>query len=510
MTMGKKGVKSQAAAHIGIGTDREVTRGTYTLDQIYKDQTLDRMDYRGKPETWASGYYIDDNYAEGTDEAGGVNQARSSPVQIAPSYNIVKGSYASRTNTQTALFLIDDQNRLFSYGENSNGWQGRFNIATGNQINGSWREVQSNGLYRAYGIQTDGTLWSWGYNNGGQLGLNDRNNRSSPQKIGSDTDWMSIHSWQNGDHSPVMFARKSNYMLYSWGGGDGWGKLGHNENIYRSSPVQLGNNTQGQWVDFHQGRYNCWGIQQETNGERNMHVWGEGPSGQLSQGNRSNRSSPYQVGGSYWAKCINLNDAQNSYGIRTDGSHWMWGNNSYGQLGQGDRYPRSSPVLLPGNYDHIVSKSKTVWAFGGGTNTVWAWGRNDGPKYCGVPFGNSVWYPMQIPGEWDRRYGIGTNGTTMFLVKSDDYGNSGLWGWGKKNYGQLGILNNQSDWSFPQHIFDNIDMAPFYYGQNAQGLWPENNGKEDRYRTCYIQRRAGMVPVYSKNRFGHESWYPAP
>ena len=44
-------------------------------------------------------------------------------------------------------------------------------------------------------IKTDGTLWTWGDNDKGLLGLNQGGNpanRSSPTQVGTDTTWSTI------------------------------------------------------------------------------------------------------------------------------------------------------------------------------------------------------------------------------------------------------------------------------------------------------------------------------
>ena len=41
---------------------------------------------------------------------------------------------------------------------------------------------------KAWGLKTDNTLWVWGQNVEGQMGLNDQVNRSSPTQIPG-TDW---------------------------------------------------------------------------------------------------------------------------------------------------------------------------------------------------------------------------------------------------------------------------------------------------------------------------------
>ena len=41
-------------------------------------------------------------------------------------------------------------------------------------------------------LKTDGTLWGWGLNTNGQLGIGDITNRSSPVQVGGLTTWMSV------------------------------------------------------------------------------------------------------------------------------------------------------------------------------------------------------------------------------------------------------------------------------------------------------------------------------
>ena len=41
-------------------------------------------------------------------------------------------------------------------------------------------------------VKTNGTLWAWGSNDGGQLGLNSKTNYSSPVQVGSDTSWYKM------------------------------------------------------------------------------------------------------------------------------------------------------------------------------------------------------------------------------------------------------------------------------------------------------------------------------
>ncbi len=61
-------------------------------------------------------------------------------------------------------------------------------------------------------IKTDGTLWVWGQNNYGQLGLGNGINRSSPVQVGALTNWYQVST-----NSRVVAAIKTNGTLWGWG-----------------------------------------------------------------------------------------------------------------------------------------------------------------------------------------------------------------------------------------------------------------------------------------------------
>ena len=50
-------------------------------------------------------------------------------------------------------------------------------------------------------VKTDGTLWSWGYGGYGRLGVNNNVHYSSPVQIGSSTDWISVSTQKRTSHA---------------------------------------------------------------------------------------------------------------------------------------------------------------------------------------------------------------------------------------------------------------------------------------------------------------------
>jgi len=92
-------------------------------------------------------------------------------------------------------------------------------------------------------VKTDGTLWTWGYNHVGQLGLGDTTNICSPVQVGSLTNWAEVRGGYNW-----MMGLKTDNTLWGWGrsgynavNGTGTGSGANLANL--SSPVQIGSDT---------------------------------------------------------------------------------------------------------------------------------------------------------------------------------------------------------------------------------------------------------------------------
>jgi alpha-tubulin suppressor-like RCC1 family protein len=102
---------------------------------------------------------------------------------------------------------IKDDGTLWTWGRNDGGKLGKNNtvnysspVQVGTDTN--WN-VLAHGLNQMFSIKTDGTLWAWGYNNSGMLGDNTIISKSSPVQIGSDTDWISV-SCSHGENEDVI------------------------------------------------------------------------------------------------------------------------------------------------------------------------------------------------------------------------------------------------------------------------------------------------------------------
>jgi alpha-tubulin suppressor-like RCC1 family protein len=80
-------------------------------------------------------------------------------------------------------------------------------------------------------------LWSWGGNNGGQLGLGNLTNYSSPKQVGALATWSKVSAGFMG--LGFALATTTNGALWSWGT-NSFGNLGLGDTGQRNSPVQVG------------------------------------------------------------------------------------------------------------------------------------------------------------------------------------------------------------------------------------------------------------------------------
>ena len=160
----------------------------------------------------------------------------SSPVQTVAGGTSWKQISAGSQHTAA----IKTDNTLWVWGYNFNGELGTNNVVYYSSpvqtTSGgtTWKQV-SCGIDHTMAIKTDGTLWTWGSNVYGQLGDNTDVNKSSPiQTISGGTNWKQISIGSNFTTSAAL---KTDGTLWSWGENQ-YGTLGANDRTRRSSPIQ--------------------------------------------------------------------------------------------------------------------------------------------------------------------------------------------------------------------------------------------------------------------------------
>ena len=79
-------------------------------------------------------------------------------------------------------------------------------------------------------------------------------------------------------------------------------------------------------------------------------IWGNNADGELGDGSRTNRSSPILISGNPDFLLVS-SGYTSSIGVRSNSTLWAWGDNTYGQLGDNSVVSKSSPILVVGNHN---------------------------------------------------------------------------------------------------------------------------------------------------------------
>jgi alpha-tubulin suppressor-like RCC1 family protein len=197
----------------------------------------------------------------------------------------------------------------------------------------TWKQVTT-GITQTAAIKTDGTLWIWGSADSGRLGINGYGNRSTPvTTFAGGTNWKQVASGLQ--HSAAV---KTDGTLWTWGRENN-GQLGNNRNTSNiKTPVTTfagGTN----WKQVACGFNHQTAI--KTDGT--LWIWGDNSTyRELGTNDAITRSTPVTTfaGGNNW-KSVSCGWFHTT-AIKTDGTLWSWGTG--GSLGDNTTSVRSAPV----------------------------------------------------------------------------------------------------------------------------------------------------------------------
>jgi alpha-tubulin suppressor-like RCC1 family protein len=337
---------------------------------------------------------------------------------------------------------------LWAAGKNNTGTLGTNNTTTYSspiQIGAltDWSELGgSMGTNSSYGtnfaLKSDGTIWAWGYNTHGALGINLNNASgsyvaSSPTQIGALTTWTKIAARTNGG-----YAIKNDGTLWAWGRNQ-YGDVGDNSIIPRSSPVQIGAGTD--WAYVGRGGRDC-SFAIKTDGT--MWSWGKDAGGILGQNTfYVYKSSPTQIGAlTTWASVNSLIDS--AVAIKTDGTIWAWGVGVFGSLGNNNGIARSSPVQIGALTNWLEASAGYQMGAIKTDGTLWTWGYNNVGQ-LGRSNTINTSSPTQLgSGTWSK---ISTGDRTMGGITTGGE----LYMWGFNGDGQA-MFNNIQNSSSPIQV----------------------------------------------------------
>ena len=375
-------------------------------------------------QVWAWGYN-----AQG--QLGLGNTANSQiPVQVlAASGNPLAGIVAVRAGGNFSLALAAD-GTLWAWGHNASGQLGD-GTATNRTLAQRVRDANgipilgilaiAAGADHALALKSDGRVLAWGYNGYGQLGDDTSTSRQRPRIVLDDgyrtlTDIVAIAA--GGNHSLAL--HRDGYAM-AWGY-NVYGQLGDGSATNRSLP---------EWVVDADG-FPLQDVSAITAGQNHslaigtavgLLAWGHNDQGQLGDGGWVDRR---------WAAAVIDTDGgrpsqlqsiaaggSHALALRGDGTLLAWGDNAYGQVGDGTQWDRPwSVAVWDGNLEPIGNIGQPGTADSDG----------DGAPDAGDAFPYDARYKRDadgdgLPDEWEQTH-FGSLGTAAAGRDSDGDGAS--------------------------------------------------------------------------------------
>lgn len=386
---------------------------------------------------------------------------------------------------------ISNLGKLFCWGTDANGNLGNGGPNTDESSPvptdpaNTYSQVSVNN-HSTCGIRTDQTLWCWGANNNGMLGLGDTTSRIVPTLVGNNFAKVSV-----GISSTCAINTSGN--LFCWGN-QADGRLGNgvsSGNALTPQPIAIG----GPVSDVSTGFDHACAVR--TDGQ--LFCWGRNVLGQVGDGFTITRLSPVPVslvnpaiqvsaGTSYTCAVLSTNKA------------YCWGNGSFGNLGQGATTNSSLPIGAHPTFDFtsIQAGKQTTCAVSASDGRLKCWGSGA----FGL-LGDGVIRPTSfIP--VDVRLP-----STSTAFSSKDYtacavsgGNGFCWGYNNLGQTGAGFINR-----LPlMELSPTVDFMQLSLGRGGCGITPSNKlwcwGAND-FNSSIPTGQVGDGTTYHRNGMVH-------
>lgn len=376
----------------------------------------------------------------------------------AVSVNAEDYTWKSVTAGDATTWGIRSDGSLWSWGWNEKGQGGNGvslrtatpTLSDGNRV---WKKAVGGKAYGFF-LAEDGSLWAAGTAESGVQGTNDGVDHKVLTRIGTDNDWADMACSRFWGYS--AFAIKTNGTLWAWGENSA-GQLGIGNTQAQTLPVQVGTDTD--WKQVAAGVSSVLALKADGS----LWGWGLDMYGELF-GYEGRQSSPVRLGSETdWEKVLVIEFR--AYAVKKDGTLWAWGDNSRNLLGFNT--PTEEESTSEGNPVEVVTEPRItkptqvtavegeVLAVSGCENTlsvatgtdgiiekVWMFGSNaDGALGDGKGLGNGnkdipfATVPVNPSLKSSLKFTTMSSGQSYTMMLTDD---GDIWGWGCNRGGQLG------------------------------------------------------------------------
>lgn len=262
--------------------------------------------------------------------------------------------------------------QVWTWGSNAYGQLG--NGVTSSVPSGAAQVAGLSGIVDVHGgrehvvaLSSDGTVYAWGSNQQGQLGLGDSANRSRPVAVPGLCGGSAVSAVETGHNSSLALCADG--TVWTWGlNADG--QLGDGSTTLRRSPVRVVGLTDA--VAIAAGRDMAYAVRAGGT----VVAWGNNAYGELGDGTTTDRPTPGAVAG---LTAVTAIAAGRNHGLalHQDGTVSAFGANEYGQIGDGTLTNRRTPVLVTGlsGVTDVAAGAHHSYALRG-DGRVSSWGRN--------------------------------------------------------------------------------------------------------------------------------------
>jgi alpha-tubulin suppressor-like RCC1 family protein len=303
----------------------------------------------------------------------GNNSTTSSSTPVAPQGLPAPVISVSGGNEYSLALLADGS--VWAWGYNNHGAIGNGLINSVIYTNPVKTNIKgvialASGGYHALALKSDGSVWAWGYGGNGTLGYGLTINTGTPQPV-LNTDFSAVKGVKaiaaGNDFSLLL---KNDGTVWAFGSNN-YGQLGLGNTSSRYNPVQVP--LSGTVTAVSAGGYHSLALKSDGT----VLAWGRNDYGQLGDGSSTiNRTTAVPVAGLSNITGLGAGGFH-SLAVKNDGTAWAWGLNDNAQLGTGNIINQNTPVQIPtlrgiaglyGSYKSSMALKQD--------GTIWTWGQN--------------------------------------------------------------------------------------------------------------------------------------
>ena len=428
----------------------------------------------GRIFTWGYNYY--GQLGDGT------QVRRYNPTDITTNFGLSLGETITNVTLGKLYYssAMTSTGRVFTWGGNYHGELGdgtridrytptdittNFGLTTGETVTSI-----DLGEEHSSAVTSTGRIFTWGENNGGQLGDGTTIDKYIPMDITNNMELNTgetVTSVSSGDGYQAAITSKG--RLFTWGA-NWFGQLGDGTIIFRYDPnditTKFGLITGETVTTVSLGNYHSSAITSKGR----VFTWGDNDYGQLGDGTTTDRHSPTEITTNF---VLNAGEAitdvfigaYHSCAITSNGRIFTWGYNSYGQLGNGTTTSGSIPADITTNFGLDTGEKITSVALGNlhssavtSEGRLFTWGYNSASQ-----LGDGTTISRYTPTNITANFGIIGNETITSVSLGFNHSSAitsegRLFTWGSNQRGQLGV-GTFTNKNIPTDITANLSLV---------------------------------------------------